>query len=192
MRDRSSHFGLPQSSMAEDITHRGEPAASIRDWVDSVYHRFPLMIPNLETIGFGEAVGGGLPIDVLDMSYRNEPGDPKQVVAYPADNQADVPTGFFGNELPDPVPPGGKYPTGYPVTLNFNQFTAVATPVAEIHDASGARVDSYVLPASPSDENVLTILPRAQMTPRTTYSVHVSGTLGGSPFSRDWSFTTAA
>jgi len=191
MRDRSTHFGLPQASMAEDITHRGEPVAALRDWVDSVYHRFPLMIPNLDAIGFGEAFGGNLPIDVLDMSYRSEAGDPRQVVAYPAEGQVAVPTSFFGNELPDPVPPGGKFPTGYPITLNFNQFVSASMPVAELRDGAGNRVDSYVLPASPNDENVLTILPKGQLSPSTTYRVHVSGTLAGTAFSKDWSFTTA-
>jgi tetratricopeptide (TPR) repeat protein len=192
MRDRSTHFGFPPASMAEDITHRGDPVAAIRDWVDSVYHRFPLMIPTLDSIGFGEASGGNLPIDVLDMGYRNQVGDVRQAVAYPADGQADVPTSFFGNELPDPVPPGGKYPTGYPITVNFNQFTSASMPVAEVRDAAGARLDSYVLPPSTADENVLTILPKAQLAAHTRYRVHVGGTLAGTAFSLDWSFTTAS
>ena len=192
MRDRSTTFGFPQASMAEDITHRGEPAAAIKDWVDSVYHRFPLMIPTLDAIGFGEAFGGNLPIDVLDMSYRNDIGDPKQVVAYPADGQADVPTSFLGNELPDPVPTGGKYPTGYPVTLNFNQSVSVSTPVTEVHDKAGRKIDSYILHATAASENVLTILPKAPLNAATIYTVHVTGTVAGSPFTQDWSFTTAA
>ncbi len=190
MRDRSTRFGYPQASMAEDITHRGEPGAAIRDWVDSVYHRFPLLIPNLDAIGFGEATGGGLPIDVLDMGYRNEAGDPRQVVAYPAAGQADVPAAFLGNELPDPVPPGGKYPTGYPVTLNFNQFVNVVTQASEVRDPAGRLVDSYVLPATHAEENVLTILPEAPLQKKTTYQVHVAGTINGAPFTHDWGFTT--
>jgi uncharacterized protein YkwD len=190
MRDRSTRFGYPQASMAEDITHRGQPAPAIKDWVDSVYHRFPLMIPTLDAVGFGEATGGGLPIDVLDMGYLNEAGDPRSMVVFPAEGQAAVPNAFVGNELPDPVPPGGKYPTGYPVTLNFNPYVNVSVSVSEVRDAGGNLVDSYVLPATRSDENVLTILPKAPLTPRTTYQVHVRGTIEGSPFTRDWSFTT--
>ena len=192
MRDRSTHFGYPQASMAEDITHRGDPTAAIRDWVDSVYHRFPLMIPTLDAVGFGEATGGGLPIDVLDMGYKNVLGDPQQVVEYPADGQTAVPAAFLGNELPDPVPPGGKYPTGYPVTLNFNTYAVVSTSVTEIRDPAGKLVDSYVIPASRAEENVLTILPKVPLQKQTTYQVHVVGVIAGTPFSRDWSFTTEA
>jgi hypothetical protein len=190
MRDRATHFGFPQASMAEDITHRGDPAAAIRDWVDSVYHRFPLMIPTLDSIGFGEASGGGLPIDVLDMSFRNEVGDIRQVVAYPADGQVDIPAAFLGNELPDPVPPGGKYPTGYPVTLNFNPFANASTSATEVRDPAGHLVDSYVLPATHADENVLTILPKAPLQKKAVYHVHVAGTINGTAFTHDWSFTT--
>jgi Flp pilus assembly protein TadD len=192
MRDRSTLFGYPQASMAEDITHRGDPAAAIKDWVDSVYHRFPLMIPTLDAIGFGEATGGGVPIDVLDMGYKNGPGDPLQTVPYPAPGQADVPAVFLGNELPDPVPPGGKYPTGYPVTLNFNPMVDAVTSVAEVLDPAGKVVDSYVLPATHAEENVLTILPRASLHKQTTYRVHVVGTIEGTPFTRAWSFTTGS
>jgi Flp pilus assembly protein TadD len=190
MRDRSTKFGYPQASMAEDITHRGDPAAAIKDWVDSVYHRFPLMIPTLDAVGFGEATGGGLPIDVLDMGYLNEVGDPLSQVAFPAEGQTAVPVAFVGNELPDPVPPGGKYPTGYPVTLNFNPYVNVSVAVSEIRDASGHPVDSYVLPATHAEENVLTILPKAPLNTNTTYQVHVTGTIDGAGFTRDWSFTT--
>jgi tetratricopeptide (TPR) repeat protein len=190
MRDRSSRFGYPSASMSEDITHRGDPAAAIKDWLDSVYHRFPLMIPTLDAVGFGEAVGGGLPIDVLDMGYLNDFGDPRQVVPYPAEGQDGVPAVFLGNELPDPVPPGGRYPTGYPVTLNFNPYVAVTTSASQIRDAAGQVVDSYVLPATHADENVLTILPKAPLQPKATYQVHVTGTIQGTAFTRDWSFTT--
>jgi tetratricopeptide (TPR) repeat protein len=191
MRDRSTRFGYPQASMAEDITHRGVPAAAISDWVDSVYHRFPLMIPTLDAVGFGEAVGGGLPIDVLDMGYLNVTGDPRQTVPFPADGQAAVPVAFLGNELPDPVPPGGRYPTGYPVTLNFNPYVNVSTPAAEIReDATGKLVDCYILPATRADENVLTILPKAPLASKGSYRVHIAGTIDGAAFTRDWTFTT--
>ena len=96
----------------------------------------------------------------------------------------------MGNELPDPVPPGGKYPTGYPITLNFNPFVDVATSAEELRDPAGKAVDSYVLPATRAEENVLTILPRAPLQKQTTYRVHVVGTIDGRPFTRDWSFTT--
>jgi uncharacterized protein YkwD len=190
MRDRATTFGYPQGSMAEDITHRGEPTGAVADWIDSVYHRFPIMRADMEAIGFGSATGGGMPIEVMDMSYRDEPGDPNQQIPFPADGQAGVPTVFRGNELPDPVPPGGKIPTGYPITVNYNPFVNVLLVSAGITDPSGLQVDAYTLPPSGSGENVLTILPKQPLKPNTRYSVSANVRIEGVSKQLQWSFTT--
>ena len=190
MRDRATTFGYPQAPMAEDITHRGSPAGAISDWVDSVYHRFPIMRPDLEAIGFGAAFGGGLPIEVMDMGYRNELGDPNQQVVFPAAGQSGVPTVFLGNELPDPVPPGGKYPTGYPITINYNPDSIVRVLESSLTDATGAAVDAYTIPPSSAVENVYTILPKQPLKAGITYHVHVAASIDGSRVIRDWSFST--
>ena len=190
MRDRATTFGYPQASMAEDITHRGSPAGAISDWVDSVYHRFPIMRPDLEAIGFGSAVGGGLPIEVMDMGYRSALGDPQQQVVFPAAGQTKVPNVFLGNELPDPVPPGGKYPTGYPITINYNPYASVQVLESTLTDATGATVDAYTIAPSTADENVYTILPKQPLKAGMTYHVHVAASIQGTRATRDWSFTT--
>jgi uncharacterized protein YkwD len=190
MRDRATTFGYPQASMAEDITHRGNPAGAISDWVDSVYHRFPIMRPDLEAIGFGSAVGGGLPIEVMDMGYRSELGDPNQQVVFPAAGQTKVPNVFLGNELPDPVPTGSKYPTGYPITINYNPYASVQVLESKLTDATGATVDAYTIAPSTADENVYTILPKQPLKPAMTYHVHVAASIQGTRATRDWSFTT--
>jgi uncharacterized protein YkwD len=190
MRDRATSFGFPLGSMAEDITHRGEPAGAVADWIDSVFHRFPIMRADLDAIGFGAATGGGLPIEVMDMSYRDEPGDPHQQVAFPADGQTGVPATFRDNELPDPVPPGGRLPTGYPITVNYNPFVGVFLVSSKITDASGQQVDAYTLPPVPSEHNVLTLLPKQPLKLSTRYTVSVSVTIDGDPRQLQWSFTT--
>jgi uncharacterized protein YkwD len=190
MRDRATTFGYPRASMAEDITHRGSPAGALSDWVDSVYHRFPIMRPDLEAIGFGSAVGGGLPIEVMDMGYRSELGDPNQQVVYPAADQTKVPNAFLGNELPDPVPAGGKYPTGYPITINYNPSAGVQILESTLTDNTGTTVDAYTIAPSTADENVYTILPKQPLKPGMTYHVHVTASIQGKRASRDWGFTT--
>ena len=190
MRDRATRFAFPDASMAEDITHRGSPAGAITDWVDSVYHRFPIMRPDLEAIGFGSAAGGGLPIEVMDMGYRSELGDPNQQVVFPAAGQTKVPNVFLGNELPDPVPPGGKYPTGYPITVNYNPFASVVLASASVTDPTGRPVDGYQLPPARADENVLTILPKQPLKPNTRYTVSVTVRIDGVSKQLQWSFTT--
>jgi uncharacterized protein YkwD len=192
MRDRASHFGYPNAPMAEDITHRGSAEGAVADWVNSVFHRFPIMRPDLVAIGFGDATVGMLPIEVMDMGYTNSPGDARAIVPYPAAGQADVPAAFFGNELPDPVPKGGAYPTGYPVTINFNPYAHVVIGSYAISDAAGAPVDAYVLQPTPAGtENVLSMLPKSPLKAKGVYHVHVAGTIDGGAFSQDYSFTVA-
>ncbi len=190
MRNRADTFGYPRASMAEDITHRGTPAGAMDDWVDSVYHRFPIMRPDLDVIGYGAAVGGGLPIDVMDMGYRNELGDPAEEVLFPAPSQTQVPVAFTGNELPDPVPPGGKYPTGYPITINFNPRAGVQVLDWSVTDDTGQKLDSYTIAPTIADENVYTILPKSPLKPGAVYHVHVTASIQGRAATRDWGFTT--
>ena len=190
MRERATTFGYPPGSMAEDITHRGDPSGAVQDWVDSVYHRFPIMRPDLDAIGFGAATGGGLPIDVMDLGFSAGLADPAQQVAFPADGQANVPAAFVGNELPDPVPPGGKYPVGYPITVNYNPYVNVQIQDWSLTDAAGMHVDAYTLPPSRDGENVYTILPKQPLKKGMTYRVHVGATIQGAPARLDWSFTT--
>src|SRR5205807_10217579 len=93
-------------------------------------------------------------------------------------------------ELPDPVPAGGKYPTGYPITLNFYPYARVVIASYSVSGAAGA-VPVYELPPTlPGTENVLSMLPKSPLSPGTQYHVHVSGTIAGVTFTRDWSFTT--
>jgi hypothetical protein len=128
----------------------------------------------------------------MDMGYTNSAGDARAIIPYPAAGQADVPAAFFGNELPDPVPKGGAYPTGYPVTINFNPYAHVVIGSYAISDASGAPVEAYVLQPTPAGtENVLSMLPKSPLKAKGVYHVHVAGTIDGGPFSQDYSFTVA-
>ncbi|HEV3234806.1 MAG TPA: tetratricopeptide repeat protein [Candidatus Dormibacteraeota bacterium] len=191
MRDRAVHFGFPANlSMAEVIDHEGTPKASVQVWIDSVYHRFPLMSPLLDAVGFGESFGGGLPMETMDMSFQTGRGEVASMVAYPADNQVDIPRQFTGNELPDPVPGGYKSPTGYPITVNFNPFVNILVGPVSVKDQDGNDVLFYTLPPVQSDENVLTILPKQPLKSKTTYKVHIQASVAGAPLSKDWSFTT--
>ncbi len=191
MRERAVHFGFSTNvSMAEVIDHEGTPQAAVQVWIDSVYHRFPLMSPLLDAVGFGEGIGGGVPMETMDVSFKTGSGDPGSITPYPADGQTNVPLNFTGNELPDPVPGGYTSPTGYPITINFNPFVNVSIKAATIKDAAGNDVALYNLPPTQAEENVLTLLPKSPLKSQTTYHVHVSATIQGAGFNRDWSFST--
>ena len=58
--------------MAEVITHRADPAAAVQDWIDSVYHRIPLLRVDLLELGYGDAYLGPMTVQVMDMAYREQ------------------------------------------------------------------------------------------------------------------------
>ena len=116
---RAEHFGYAPHSMGEVITHRDDPQGAVTDWIDSVYHRLPLMRADLVELGYGDAYLDAQRIQVMDVSFRER--STGRIVVYPAADQSGVPVAFNGNEIPDPAP-NATYPIGYPVTATFDRL----------------------------------------------------------------------
>jgi hypothetical protein len=163
-------------------------------WMASLYHRRPLLSPQLTRVGFGYAA---LDHGEFAAALMFAPADETAAgwpVRYPADHQTDV--GLeFGNEIPDPVPGGGK--GGYPITIQFPSFDAVTAVSATLVDGAGSAVPFYLSdPEQPATSfgqyGVVCLIPRATLAPSTTYAVSVAATWQGKPATYAWSFTTIA
>jgi tetratricopeptide (TPR) repeat protein len=189
--DRARAQGY-RGGVGEDITHRGSPILAVADWIDSVYHRFPLLRPDLRAIGFGSAGAGPLVIDDMEFGFAPQDAGHDLPVLYPAAGQTDVPTSFFDNELPDPVPPGGPRTTGYPVTVTFAPFDHVRLQAFRLRGPGGTELPAYLLPPSADTENSASLLPQQPLRAGTAYTVEITATIGDQPWSRTWVFTTAA
>jgi tetratricopeptide (TPR) repeat protein len=189
--DRGTSFGWHDGPMGEDITHRGGPEAAVVDWVDSVYHRFPILRPDLRAIGFADAAMAALPIEDMEFGFAPPGGGHAAPVVYPADGQADVPASFFDNELPDPVPAGGPRVTGYPVTVTFDRYSSVAVHSFTLSGPSGQVGYVFTLPPSDQTENSASLLPGAALVAGARYTAHIVATVDGVAFDRTWSFTVS-
>ncbi|MCK4778460.1 MAG: CAP domain-containing protein, partial [Actinomycetia bacterium] len=115
---------------------------AIDGWVNSVYHRFPVLNPNLTEFGYGEGYvddKAAITIDYASTYFVNS----KQNVIYPVENGINIPTLFSGDEVPEPLP-NANYPVGYPVSITFwgSNFTFEE---ASIKDSFGNSINSYVL-----------------------------------------------
>src|SRR5262249_13141825 len=86
-----------------------EPAVAVDGWMATLYHRVPLLDPELQTIGLGFARGGRSGwVAVLDVSGSHGQFATGTVVCCPADRQRDVPLAFpDGGEFPNPLPQAG-------------------------------------------------------------------------------------
>jgi hypothetical protein len=194
-----------------------DPADSLDGWIGTVYHRFPLIEPNIRRIGF--AAEGS--VVVLDMGSLEEPTDPDSAqkfrhIAWPPDGMENVPLAFHGNEEPDPLAdtPEGKNEapgeaqrrSGYPISLQFSRNLAT-----QLEDASIAVfrtkkrgkefirdevVSCYVhTPKSPllkrqENPSVVFAIPREHLEPNTTYEVEATLKGPGGEEKVKWHFST--
>jgi tetratricopeptide (TPR) repeat protein len=186
---RAQHFGYPQRSMAEVITHRNDPGGAVSDWIDSVYHRIPLLRADLLELGFGDAYLGPLTVQVMDLSYRETTTG--RVILYPAPNQVNVPPAFNGNEIPDPAP-NATYPIGYPITATFDRNSRVTIGAFHLRGPSGTDLAGITLQPSNETENSFAFMANTPLQPGTTYTCDLSYTLNGIAGHKNWKFTTAS
>ncbi|HVH65222.1 MAG TPA: CAP domain-containing protein [Candidatus Acidoferrum sp.] len=186
---RAQHFGYPQRSMAEVITHRTDPSSAISDWIDSVYHRIPLLRADLLELGYGDAYLGPITVQVMDMAYRETTTG--RVILYPAANQVNVPVAFNGNEIPDPAP-NAAYPIGYPITATFDRNANVTITGFHLRDPSGTELSGISLQPSNETENSFAFMANTPLQPATRYSVDLAYTLNGVAGHKTWQFTTVA
>jgi len=188
---RARHFGYPGARGSEVINHVYTPEAAIQIWLDSVFHRYPMLSPETGAGGYGEAQLGILSVSVYDFGLT-DPGRSDAVV-YPAAGQQDVPAAFTGNEVPDPVPPGGSYPVGYPLTLQVGSADALEVVSSKLQGPDGQDVPSYVLlPNQGVGAGEWALLAKQPLQPGKTYSVEVSGKLNGDSWTKKWQFTVTS
>ena len=186
---REVAFGYPTERSAEDITHRGSATAAVDDWVNSVFHRFPILRPDLVAIGYAQAEVGT--INIQDMEFGYGAAATAEPVRYPAPGQTTVPAVFVDNELPDPVPSGDARTTGYPVTVTFADGDAVSLTSFTLTGQGGAALGGYLLDPGLSTENSASLLPAAPLLASTTYTARIVATVNGRPYDETWTFTTA-
>jgi uncharacterized protein YkwD len=172
--------------------------------VSTFYHRLPLLHPDLRRVGFGWARHAqgkeSVWVTVLDIRDSRRPkGLRDWVVFYPAADQADVPTTFLNNELPNPTPPeGAGKRLGYCVTVSFANGIKVEDAEASLAEGTGGPLAAWVTtPTRPGadprlQQNTVCLIARAPLKPRTTYTATVTARVDGKDWKRSWKFTTGA
>ena len=189
--DRDRHFGYGGTRADEVITHVLTPSSSITDWVDSVFHRYPLVDGETTMIGYGEARIGILSISVLDIGLK-QPGSADPVV-YPSSDETNVPAAFMDNEVPDPLPQGATKPAGYPITLQLGGAQKLTVTTGRLLGPDGQEVPSYTLnPGNQVTAAQWSLIPHNPLKTGARYTAEVVGTADGKDFSKSWSFTVVA
>ncbi len=189
--DRDSAAGYGGAGYGfEVMDFVGDGATSAQDWIDSVWHRSPMLDPWTRDMGYGGAAG----CDTIDFGTgAGASTPPSVVVTYPYANQVGVPPSFAGYEEPAPPAPPSGFPSGYPITI-YTMGT-ITDHVLTVDGSSTPIQHIWLAPNDPQSMMLLTddyfMYSYQPLQSGTRYHVHVAGTtFDGSPMTLDWTFTT--
>jgi hypothetical protein len=179
--------GYTGRGWSECMAFSGDPARAVKTFIDSVYHRVPILSPWYTEIGYG----GGTGCDTIDFGAGT--GAAKTATAvYPYDGQTGVPLSFDGSrEGPTPPAPSTGWPSGYPVIL-YGQGITVASHQIVVDGTTTALPHIWLDGDSTIGSTAKVLYTEAPLTANTTYRVTIDGTTSSGSVSFNWTFTTGA
>ena len=187
-RFKAAGYMLRQSG-SECMAFLDDPAAATMTFVNSVYHRTPVLDPWMRDFGYGNSTG----CDTIDFGTGATSAS-TLTAFYPYADETGLPTSFDGSrEGPTPPMPPSGWPSGYPVTLYAQKFTVDSHTIAVDGDET-PLAHEWLDSSNDTDLSsyVKVLYADAPLTAMTTYHVVISGSLNGTPKTFDWKFTTGA
>ena len=101
------------------------PSWAIDNWMQSPFHRLPILNPHLHSVGYGSVCEDGVCIAALNLNSDvdpivSAPAPLSAPIEYPP-NAAAIDMNSFDGEWPDPLAscPGYSLPAGYPITIQL-------------------------------------------------------------------------
>ena len=148
--DRMIKAGFSGSPASEVMAFTGSGVAAVDGWMETLYHRLPLIDPKSVHVGVGIAKQGKTATEVMDFGSGQPTVSPACVV-WPWPGQTGVATSWSGNEGPQPQPPPQGYPSGPVITAHLPSGASVETHV--LLDAAGGEV-AHVWRDASNDSNL--------------------------------------
>lgn len=175
----AGYAGQPRS---EVMAFSGDPARAIAMWINSVYHRTPLLSPWIAEMGYGMTEN----CDTIDMGLAKgaKPSDAMTAV-YPYPGQVEVPIDFDGShEGPTPPEPPTGWPSASPVHLYVKAYTVTSHEIF-LKQSCEALAHQWL-----PDKDQYILYPDKPFYKNAEYRVLIKGTKAGAPLDFDWTFTT--
>jgi hypothetical protein len=195
VQSREVAAGYPQMLAYTEVatTFGNNPTAALPNWIDTVYHRIPLLDPWTTDMGYGGATG----CDVIDIGRGMSSVAADMVVTYPYDGQTNVPPTWNGLEGPTPPAPPSGWPSSYPINI-YAQGIQITQHVLT-KDGDSTPIDHVFLDINSPNIGGLApyfrdtaFLYGAPLELSTKYHVKIVGTHTGGALDVEWTFTTAA
>lgn len=201
--DRTRYSGYSSPMIGETIHFVDSHRAAVDDWMDSVYHRLPIINPVFIQFGYGYDVKGDRHFNVLEMGAPRYIDFEENIVVYPAQGQPGVPVTWSGLEDPDPfrLYPEAEGPGGYPITLSVcgDDVEKVELIDASLIEGEDVDIDFYVFDAQNDpfmvDNKTIALIPADKLQTYTDYKVSIQGVIKymdgeDKEFTEEWQFTT--
>ncbi|MCA8270710.1 CAP domain-containing protein [Burkholderia vietnamiensis] len=203
--DRAAHFGYPSGSV--DVTGVSAGAytnATLTDeqygqqlvntWLSGIYHIAIAAWP-ITTVGVGmnKTTFNGFPVVQGSLTIANlQPMTTTGPLTFPCQGTTGVAYKGTGES---PTPPNTSGPWGTPVAVAGNPTDTIVMQSGTMADTSGNIISLKVLDSSTDPNKLLpkfegVAYPTSPLQPNTTYSVSLTGTVNGTAFSRNFTFTT--
>ncbi len=182
------------AGMNSDICEGLAPSKAVASFINSFYHRIPLLRPELKNIGIGSFEGGKYgTVTVLNCLNGRDGTSNTDIVYYPSDNQKNVPCAFAEGEIPNPVKSANR--AGFPITIYFAQSQKTDSVNFRLYDKFHANIPCYLStmqnPATDfPQQNTICAIPEKPLTDNREYHVSFSCSVDGKPFKKEYSFTT--
>ena len=177
-----------------------EPTDGVESWMATLYHRVPILEPNLRTIGFGCARGRRFGwVTVLNVVTGRDKSPRPHAVFYPVPDQTDVPLNFpNGGEEPNPIPDDKDGRAGYPITAFFPRGATPTEATGKLTNPAGNEIpvwfssgEKIANPKYPNHQgDTICLIAKDPLAANTTYHVHLQGQVAGKAWEKKWKFTT--
>ena len=179
--------GYTGNGWSECMAFLGDPAGAVKTFIDSVYHRTPVLSPWYRDMGYG----GGTGCDTIDFGPGTSTA--KTVTAfYPYDGQVGVPLSFNGaQEGPTPPVPTSGWPSGYPITL-YGQGITVSAHQIVVDGTTAPLAHQWLDGDSTLGSSAKVLYTDAPLVANTTYRVTIDGKNATAAVHFEWTFTTGA
>jgi uncharacterized protein YkwD len=202
--DRAVHFGYPQNVLATGVSGGFYTTATLTEtqygqqmvygWLSGVYH-IAIGVWPITAIGIGwsESTYNGFPEISASLSIGNmQTTSGTAPFTFPCQGTTGI-AYSSGGETPTPPNTSGNW--GTPVAVAGNPGDTIVLQSGTMTDGSGHIINLQLL-YSANDPNKLlptfegVAYPTAPLSPNAQYSVSITGTVNGTAFTRNFTFTT--
>ena len=175
----------------EVMAFLNNPQGAVDTWINSVWHRIPMLDPWTKDMGYGATDG----CDTMDFGASSTTTPPADtILVYPYDGQTGVVPSFNGMyEGPTPPAPPAGWPSAMPITLYGKMLNITEHVLTKDGDTTPIS-HTWITGSDPMWgkylRNAVFMYGDVAFAANTKYHVKMTGTYQGGALMREWSFTT--